>query len=74
MSSQWPNEQRGVDSLVAVLAIAGQSNGLMVCPIALWPSNSASDSWMAIYQQAYEQVRRAFSPSPYQRALEPSLN
>jgi len=74
MSSQWPNEQRSVDFQFAILAISGHTNGLMVCPMALWPSNPASEGWMAIYQQAYEQVVRAFSPSPFQRALEPSLN
>jgi hypothetical protein len=74
MSSQWPNEQRSVDAQFAILAISGQTNGLMVCPMVLWPSNPATEGWMAIYQLAYEQVARAFSPSPFQRAMEPSLN
>jgi hypothetical protein len=74
MSSQWPNEQRAVDAQLAILAISGQTSGLMVCPMVLWPSNPASESWMAIYQQAYEQIARACTPSAVQRALEPSLN
>jgi hypothetical protein len=74
MSSQWPHDNGAVDAQLAILAISGQTHGLMVCPMSLWPANTASQAWMAIYQQAYEQLVRSFSPSPFQRALEPSLN
>ena len=74
MSAQWPNEERSVGAELAILAISGRTNGLMICPIALWPSNSTTNGWNVIYQQAYEQTVRAFSPSLIQRALEPSLN
>jgi hypothetical protein len=74
MSVQWPNEERSVGAELAILAISGRTNGLMICPMAVWPSNLTSNGWLVIYQQAYEHTVRAFSPSLVQRALEPSLN
>jgi hypothetical protein len=74
MSAQGPNEQRAVDAQLAILAISGKTHGLMFCPLVLWSSNPATEGWMPIYQQAHEQIVQMFSPSPLQRALEPSSN
>jgi hypothetical protein len=48
--------------------------GILVCPLMFWPPASQAASWTAIYRLAYEQLLAAFAPSPFQRALEPSMN
>jgi hypothetical protein len=40
----------------------------------MWAAAQTAESWQAIYRLAYEQLVTAFAPSPFQRALEPSLN
>ncbi len=55
-------------------AQTGMTPLLLVCPPLLWPAQQSADSWQAIYRLAYEQFVMAIAPSPFQRAIEPSLN
>ncbi len=68
------DDQWAVEAQFAVLANSGRTSGLMVCPMAFWPSNPVTQVWMSIYQQAYDQVVQACNPSAFQRALHPSQN
>jgi hypothetical protein len=62
------------DSSDNMHAISGATQPLLVCPPLLWPVQQSAESWQAIYRLAYEQLVIAIAPSPFQRALEPSLN
>jgi hypothetical protein len=48
--------------------------GVVVCSPLFWPAANQAESWSAIYRLAYEQLVAAFSPSKFQRSLEPSMN
>jgi hypothetical protein len=50
------------------------SNGFLICGPLLWPANQSGESWQAIYCLAYKQLVLALAPSPFQRAIEPSIN
>jgi hypothetical protein len=39
-----------------------------------WPPSNPVESWSAIYRLAYQQLMDALAPSPFQRAIEPSMN
>ncbi len=47
---------------------------MLVCAPLFWPAQPTAENWQAIYRVAYEQFMVAIAPSPFQRALEPSLN
>ena len=68
------DDQWAVEVQFKMLANSGWTNGLMMCPIALWPSTAVGQDWTLIYQHAFDRVVQAITPSAFQQTLEPSRN
>jgi hypothetical protein len=64
----------GLDPTASTHTQATACSNVVVCPPMMWQAPQTAESWHAIYRLAYEQLVTAFAPSPFQRALEPSLN
>jgi hypothetical protein len=64
----------GLELSVAMQAVAPGSGPFVICGPIMWQTQPAAETWVAIYRLAYEQLVKAFGPSKFQRALEPSLN
>jgi hypothetical protein len=67
-------EPNALDSPGGQHAIMTASTICLVCPPLAWQAQQSAGGWQAIYRLAYEQLIVAFAPSPFQRALEPSVN
>jgi hypothetical protein len=74
MFFQRSNGPAPIDPSDSMHASSAATHPLLVCPPLLWPTQQSAESWQAIYRLAYEQLVMAVAPSPFQRALEPSLN